>query len=209
MAPEKESSPSPTPVWSTGTEQVEVEVVVTGEMYSVDVDIAKRMGIIQGKLRVILTHIYVPTHFTVTEGVEFDSPFGLTGCNSRDFERALTFCANDRSSSEPPSPELARIIKETALPGADTPSVPPASKPTREASTSAIQKSLADLAIADDDEDDEDDENYVPSESEDSEDSDSDEEVSDTDPTDIGTANIKAERDEYNAKQKEKESPAV
>ncbi|KAG8697399.1 hypothetical protein FRC11_015101 [Ceratobasidium sp. 423] len=167
MSSDKASSLPTSPVWCTGPEQIEVELVVTGEMYSVDVDIAKRMGIIQG---------------------------------NRDFERALTFCANDRSCSQPPSKELAHIIQETALPNIVPPSVSPEPKPAPEASASSVEKGFTDMALADDDDDDEDG-SYVPSESEAS---DSGEEYSDTDLADVGTANIKAERDEHNAREKEK-----
>ncbi|KAJ1304262.1 hypothetical protein OPQ81_005422 [Rhizoctonia solani] len=187
MSSENESAPSSAPVWNTGPKQVKVELVVTGEMYSVDVDIAKRMGIIQ-------------------EGVKFESPFGLGGCSSQDFERALIFCASDRSCSEPPSKELAHIIRETATPNIVPPSASPepAPEPAPEASTSTILKGFAEISLPDDDEDgEEEDGSYVPSESEES---DSSDEYSNTDMTDIGTANINAEREEYNAREQEKQS---
>ncbi|ELU38494.1 hypothetical protein AG1IA_07481 [Rhizoctonia solani AG-1 IA] len=181
----RESSPLAKPVWSTGAEQVEVEVVATGDIYHVDIDIAKRMGIIQ-------------------EGANSESPFRLTGCSTQDFERALTFCAEDRSCTKPPSQELAHILKETATPvGAPSPSASSEPEAAPEASTSTVQVAFADLAIADEgDDDDEEDGSYSPSESDSS---DSGEEYSDTDPTDFGTANIQAEREEYEAKEKGKE----
>ncbi|KAF8757040.1 hypothetical protein RHS01_04104 [Rhizoctonia solani] len=173
------------PVWSTGAEQVEVEVVATGDIYHVDIDIAKRMGIIQGKhiflIRAYIRHSNLDlSSFSIEiEGANSESPFRLTGCSTQDFERALTFCAEDRSCTKPPSQELAHILKETATP------------------------LFADLAIADEgDDDDEEDGSYSPSESDSS---DSGEEYSDTDPTDFGTANIQAEREEYEAKEKGKE----
>ncbi|KDN38619.1 hypothetical protein RSAG8_09406, partial [Rhizoctonia solani AG-8 WAC10335] len=134
----KEGSPPPsTPVWCTGPEQIEVKLVVTGETYNVDVDIAKRMGIIQ-------------------EGSKSESPFGLKGCSSRDFESALTFCAQDRACAEPPSTELTHIIQETGPPTIVPPSASPEPepKPAPEASTSTLQTSFANMTLANDDEDD-------------------------------------------------------
>ncbi|CEL61330.1 hypothetical protein RSOLAG1IB_09943 [Rhizoctonia solani AG-1 IB] len=183
MSSENESPASKTPVWSTGPEQVEVKLVVTGETYNVDTDIAKRMGFIQ-------------------EGVKFESPFGLTGCSKQDFELALVFCAEDRSCVKPPSKELAHIISETAAPSVVRASVSPEPEPASEASTSEVQKAFADIAIADD-EDDEEDGSYLPSESESS---DSDEEYSDTDTADLGAAGLQAELEEHEAREKEKRS---
>ncbi|KDN38620.1 hypothetical protein RSAG8_09407, partial [Rhizoctonia solani AG-8 WAC10335] len=185
MSPKEESPPPTAPVWCTGPEQIEVKLVVTGETYNVDVDIAKRMGIIQ-------------------EGSKPESPFGLKGCSRRDFESALTFCAQDRTCAKSPSEELTHIIQETAPPAVVPPSASPEPepKPAPEASTSPIQTSLANMTLAnDEDEDDDEDESYAPTES----DSSDSEDISDTDPTDIGTANIQAEHDEYNAREKQKQ----
>ncbi|CAE6460004.1 hypothetical protein ACGC1H_007304 [Rhizoctonia solani] len=154
------------PAWSTGPNQIEVKLVMSGKTYNVDTDIAKRMGITQ-------------------EGHETEPPFKLGNCDEHDFERALAFCAQDRSCSDPPSTELTHIIQETAR-----------SEPSPTPET--IQISFANINLADDQEDEED-ESYVPSESESSE---SDEDYSDTD---IGTANIEAENEEYLAREKEKE----
>ncbi|CAE6456167.1 unnamed protein product [Rhizoctonia solani] len=171
MASEKTSSET-TPVWCTGAEQTKVKLVDTDDTYSVDVDIAKRMGITQ-------------------EGSEPESPYSLSGCNKQDFERALTFCAQDRACAEPPCPELAQIIQTTS----------PSSKPESEPKTDDIQISFANLTLT---EDDQDDESYVPSEPDSSETDDEDEEeLSETDMTDMGTANIQAEKEEYEAKQKQ------
>ncbi|KAF8678031.1 hypothetical protein RHS04_05657 [Rhizoctonia solani] len=210
MSSEKESSPLAKPVWSTGAEQVEVEVVATGDVYHVDIDIAKRMGIIQGKhiflIRAYIRHSNLDlSSFSIEiEGANSESPFRLTGCSTQDFERALTFCAEDRSCTKPPSQELAHILKETATPvGAPSPSASSEPEAAPEASTSTVQVAFEDLAIADEgDDDDEEDGSYSPSESDSS---DSGEEYSDTDPTDFGTANIQAEREEYEAKEKGKE----
>ncbi|CAE6345943.1 unnamed protein product [Rhizoctonia solani] len=180
MSSEKVSSVSDTPAWSTGPDQIEVELVVTGE--------------------IILTSI-ANYHRLQTEGLKFESPFGLTGCSSRDFERALTFCAEDRACTKPPSKELAHIINETAVPSIIPPSVSPEPKHALEASTSAVQKGFADMTIADEEDDDDDDESYSPSESDAS---DSGDEYSDTDMADFGTAGLKAERDEHNTREKEK-----
>ena len=166
------ASSSEKPVWATGSEQVEVEVVITGENYNVDLDIAKRMKLVQ-------------------EGIQHETPILLTGCSARDFERALTFCANDREEKEAPSPELVQIIKEMGPP---------------DEATSRITRGLANLIVDDndvDDDDEEEDETYEPSS--DSEASDSGEEYSDTDLADAGTEAIRAERAEFREKEKEKE----
>jgi hypothetical protein len=44
----KAPSETSTPIWATGPEQVKVDLLM-GEEYDVDLDIAKRMGIVQGK----------------------------------------------------------------------------------------------------------------------------------------------------------------
>ncbi|KEP51262.1 hypothetical protein V565_064580 [Rhizoctonia solani 123E] len=66
MSSDKDSPDAP--VWCTGSDPIEVELVTSGKTYSVDTDIAKRMGIIQ-------------------EGHKTESPFKLADCTDQDFER--------------------------------------------------------------------------------------------------------------------------
>ncbi|QRV79061.1 hypothetical protein RhiJN_07076 [Ceratobasidium sp. AG-Ba] len=240
------SDASSKPVWASGPEQITVELLFAG-LYNIDVDIAKRMNIIHGKSK---------TQLRVSKDL-----VTVTACSAKDFEEALTFCANDRECAQPPTPTLARIQSEMD----PTPAAPIKTRKTRasigrvvhdesdtedasyvpsdseddteeededdddeeedikeedvgaeledlraerqehgEASsptTAGVAKRLGNLQIAkdDEDEDEEEDESYVPSS--DSEASDSADEYSDTDMADMGTSAIKAERDEFKAKQ--------
>ncbi|QRV93738.1 hypothetical protein RhiJN_21756 [Ceratobasidium sp. AG-Ba] len=234
------SDASSKPVWESGPEQITVELLFAG-LYNIDVDIAKRMNIIH-ELRVSKDLVTV------------------TACSAKDFEEALTFCANDRECAQPPTPTLTRIQSEMD----PTPAAPIKTRKTRASigrvvndesdtedasyvpsdseddtegededdddeeedikeedvgaeledlraerqehgdpsspTTASVAKRLGNLQIAkDDDEDEEEDESYVPSS--DSEASDSADEYSDTDMADMGTSAIKAERDEFKAKQ--------
>ncbi|QRW21248.1 hypothetical protein RhiXN_06237 [Rhizoctonia solani] len=172
------------PVWSTGTEQVEVEVVATGDIYHVDIDIAKRMGIIQGK------HIFLIRAYIRHSNLDLSSfSIEIEGANSEsplDSQDVAPKILNARSPS-------ALRTAQTATPvGAPSPSASSEPEAAPEASTSTVQVAFADLAIADEGDDDDEEDG-------------SGEEYSDTDPTDFGTANIQAEREEYEAKEKGKE----
>jgi hypothetical protein len=45
---DKAASETSTPIWATGPEQVKVDLDLGGE-YDIDLDIAKRMGLVQGE----------------------------------------------------------------------------------------------------------------------------------------------------------------
>ncbi|KAG8728828.1 hypothetical protein FRC12_021464 [Ceratobasidium sp. 428] len=143
------------PVWATGPEQITVELLF-GKTYDIDVDIAKRMNII---------HEARTSKEMVT----------VTACSTKDFEDALTFCANDRTCSQPPTKTLERIMSEM------DPTSPTPALTTREP------------RVVDDEE--EEDETYEPSS--DSSASDSGNEYSDVDPADLGTEELKAEREAH------------
>jgi len=153
------------PIWATGPEQITVELL-SGKTYDIDVDIAKRMNIIH-------------------EARTSKELVAVTACSTRDFENALTFCANDRAQSQPPTPELARIMAEM-----DPTSATPAPS-TSKAQTTTGQR-ITDLELKDNEDEDEEDGSYHPSS--DSSASDSGEDYSDTDMADLGVAELRAER---------------
>ncbi|KAG8735202.1 hypothetical protein FRC10_010884 [Ceratobasidium sp. 414] len=162
------------PIWATGPEQITVELLL-GKTYDIDVDIAKRMNIIHGRSPKLEFGASRTSKELVT----------VTACSTRDFENALTFCANDRTQSQPPTPELARIMSEM-----DPTSATPALSASNTQTTTGQR--LTDLGPNNEEEDEEADESYHPSSE--SSASDSGEDYSDTDMADLGVAELRAER---------------